>query len=191
MISVEANVAGAYVANKIWELYASNQIDLITPKALHAVMGAGIGAAANMGDPLKGADGKAFDAVGAELVVENLPISMDPQHRADTGCMLGAVAALIAKKEVNAAVLAGTNAVENNFLNGEETIDEEKRKAPQEEKGAEDALDLHTVDIYQLAQEKTEKDFVDLMVRLERPDGPPTPRIQSKFQRRYNILQNI
>lgn len=64
----ESSIALLFPDNIYPTLYAISKIDFITLKALHAALGASIGAAANLDDPMKGAAGGVIGAAGAEMV---------------------------------------------------------------------------------------------------------------------------
>ncbi len=56
--------------------------------------------------------GGAIVTVGAEMVAENLPWSLEAQRKADVGHAAGTIVAVTASQDGNAVLLAGTHAVE-------------------------------------------------------------------------------
>ena len=116
VVNIAASTAAGYAAGQVGAEYRDGYLDYVNHKLLHFVIGAGLGAASNLKDPGAGALGGGIGAMGAEIFGGALPNTIDIQDRADVGRMIGAVAALLAKQDVNAAVLAGTNAVQNNMI---------------------------------------------------------------------------
>lgn len=121
--------AAQYVGNAFHPVDSKTpaSIGWVEHKALQAAIGAVVGAVSNLRDPLEGAKGGAFAAL-AETVAEltdsaftalNLHETTSRQtlmrYAADIGRMATALTSFALRQDVNATVLASTNAVENNF----------------------------------------------------------------------------
>ena len=124
VINIAASATAGYLAGQVGAEYRDGYLDYVNHKLLHFVIGAGLGAASNLQDPGAGALGGGIGAMAAEIVGGALPNTIDINDRADVGRMIGAVAALLAGQDVNAAVLAGTNAVQNNMIPTEQEMNE-------------------------------------------------------------------
>jgi hypothetical protein len=114
-----AGVVGAVCAGELGQTFKTEDgtrtiLDQIMHKALHGVVGAGIGAIKSK-DALKGMLAGAIGAVTAEIVAESSSESLSPNMRADLGRLGAALAAFVSRQDIDIAVFAGTNAVENNF----------------------------------------------------------------------------
>jgi hypothetical protein len=166
-VNIAANVAGAKLANEIGAGFRGGDFGWVAHKLFHAILGAGIGAAANLEDPGKGALGGATAAI-AETVVEQLPKDFSKELRKGIAVMSAATVALITGGDVNAAGLAATNAVENNHLR-----------------------DVHTG---QLANETSAEEFVETLLDEwvetygEITDGK-REKLREQFTSNYEMLK--
>jgi len=141
--NIVADTVGGLAANEIGDLYhpldpaKPSSIGWIEHKVLHAGLGALVGGASNLRHPLEGAKAGAF-AVLAETVAELVGPSYEALKEkrlsgtltsedvdrynthmriaGDIGRIAAALTSFVLKQDVNATVLASTNAVENNFL---------------------------------------------------------------------------
>ena len=143
LANIVADTAAAYGAQYIGELYhpldpaKPSSIGWIEHKVLHAGLGAIVGGASNLHRPFEGAKAGVMAAL-AETVAEltgpssealkekrlSGTLTADDIDRynahmrvsADIGRMAAALTSFSLRQDVNATVLASTNAVENNFL---------------------------------------------------------------------------
>ncbi|MBA3814655.1 MAG: DUF637 domain-containing protein [Alphaproteobacteria bacterium] len=114
-INIAASTDAASAANQLGQAFKTGEMHTVLHKTFHAVLGAGLGAASNIKDPVKGAFGGATAAL-AEAIMEQLPDSLSLDTRANISILSAASVALLTEQDVNAAGLASTNAIGNNFV---------------------------------------------------------------------------
>ncbi|HUX79212.1 MAG TPA: hypothetical protein VMW10_05650, partial [Alphaproteobacteria bacterium] len=178
LANVGANIAGSMAAEGIGDLRVDKQINGLTQTGGHVVLGALVGAASNLKDPLKGAIGGGMGAGIAEGIAGNLPSSLSDERRLDLAVLGGGIGAFIAGGDVNAAGVAGTIAVENNW--------EKHKDVPSERP----ALDRENYDTREAGETKSKESFVEDYITLASPHWPPSESEFNYLTGRGEVVYN-